>query len=159
MHRDIVSKTGLDKDRAADMQSRGGKIMEKKKQIGIALALLAAFVIGLVAGLALGKLEFGKKSEDLLVGAWYADPETTSFEEPYFTLYSDGTCAILMEYGTGSWSVVNDDQLKITNFYGQIINIFDGSSTPMTIVSLEKGHLVLESPDQSMQVDFYNEAG
>ena len=63
----------------------------------------------------------------------------------------------LGEYGTGHWALVNDNQLKLTNIYGQVLNIFDGSSTPMTIVSLTKDCLTLEDPDQTMQVDFYHQ--
>ena len=92
-----------------------------------------------------------------LLGEWYADPEASSIDEPLFTLYTDGTCTIWGEYGTGHWALVNDNQLKLTNIYGQVLNIFDGSSTPMTIVSLTKDCLTLEDPDQTMQVDFYHQ--
>ena len=62
-----------------------------------------------------------------------------------------------MMFSTGHWALVNDNQLKLTNIYGQVINIFDGSSQPMTIVSLKNGCLTLEDPDQTMQVNFYHE--
>ncbi len=51
----------------------------------------------------------------LLPGSWYIDGN----QEPAFILYDDGTCEIDNEYGTGTWSVVNENQLKLTNYYGE----------------------------------------
>ena len=70
----------------------------------------------------------GKKSyEELLSASWFAKGDS----EPAFTLYSDGTCEIDGEYGIGKWSIVNDNQLKLTNYYGEtetapIISVKDG---------------------------------
>lgn len=69
--------------------------------------------------------------EKQLATSWYAEGE----DSPAFTLYSDGTCEIDGEYGTGKWSVVNEDQLKLTNFYGESIVV--------TIVSIEDGCLTI----------------
>ncbi len=53
--------------------------------------------------------------ESKLIGSW----GTESASKPQFTLYSDGTCKITNEYGTGQWSIVNGSVLKLTDFYGQ----------------------------------------
>lgn len=112
----------------------------------IAVVVVIAIFVGV-------KLLGGPSYEEQLVGDWYETPDSSY---SLFTLYSDGTCSILGEYGMGQWSLVNDNQLKITTIFGQAINFFDGSNTPMTIVSLKDGCLTLESPDQSMQVELYN---
>lgn len=125
--------------------------MSKKSKI--AIGLIAAVVIVFLAVTFLG----GKSYEEQLIGEWYIDPAESRIDEPLFTLYSDGTCSVYMEYGTGHWAVVNENQLKITNIYGQIINFFDGSSNTMTIVELKNNCLTLEDPDQTMQVELYKE--
>ncbi len=82
----------------------------------------------------------GKSMEDQLADSWYPNGHAVSQQDggkgPAFTLYSDGTCKIAGEYGTGHWSVVNDNQLKLTNYYGE--------SETVTIVSVEDGCLTLE---------------
>lgn len=93
----------------------------------------------------------GKSTTEQLVGSWYLNGETSITREgtrgPKFTLYDDGTCEMATEYGTGRWSVVNDDQLKLTNFYGE--------SSTATIVSLESGELTLEA--DGTQMTYLNE--
>lgn len=71
-----------------------------------------------------------KKFEEQLPASWYAEGDS----EPEFTLYSDGSCEIDGEYGTGTWSIVNENQLKITNYYGEtetatIVDMVDGCLT------------------------------
>lgn len=83
----------------------------------------------------------GKKSmEDQLVGSWYVNGKTSITRDgtrgPIFTLYDDGTCKIASEYGTGTWSVVNENQVKLTNFYGE--------SQTATIASIEDGKFTLD---------------
>lgn len=81
-----------------------------------------------------------KSLESQLVGSWYREGNVTTNRDggkgPAFTLYSDGTCEIASEYGTGTWAVVNENQLKLTNFYGE--------SETITIVSIEDGCLTLD---------------
>lgn len=77
-----------------------------------------------------------------LTGSWYLEGEDT----PSFTLYDDGTCSIRGEYGEGTWSIVNDDQLKLTNYYGQI--------ETATIISLQNGCLTLG--DGKNRSEFWN---
>lgn len=50
-----------------------------------------------------------------LPGTWYQEGS----HDAAFTLYDDGTCEIAGEYGYGTWAVVNENQLKITNYYGE----------------------------------------
>lgn len=89
--------------------------------------------------------------EDQLVGSWYINGETSMTRDgtrgPIFTFYDDGTCEIATEYGTGRWSVVNEVQLKITNFYGE--------SHTATIINVENGELILEADGE--QVTYLNE--
>lgn len=54
--------------------------------------------------------------ESKLVGSWGWSESSPKIA---FTLYSDGTAKISNSYGTGRWNVVNDNTLKLTDFYGQ----------------------------------------
>lgn len=69
--------------------------------------------------------------EKQLVGSWYEAGD----EEALFVFYEDGSCKIRNEYGAGTWAVVNNDRLKVTDFYGQ-------SNTAM-IATIEDGCLTL----------------
>ncbi len=75
-----------------------------------------------------------------LIGSWYLNGETTydrdGKESPTFILYSNGTCMIASAYGTGTWELVNENRLKLTNFYGE--------SETIAIESLKDGCLTLE---------------
>lgn len=85
------------------------------------------FIIILVVLAACGKKDSYEQS---LAGTWYFEGDSS----PAFTLYSDGTCEISGEYGMGKWSIVNNNVLKLTNFYEEsqtatIIEITDDSFT------------------------------
>lgn len=56
----------------------------------------------------------GASMEKQLIGSWYDDSDRF-----LFTLYDDGSCKIDNIYGTGSWGIVNGNQLKLTDYYGQ----------------------------------------
>ena len=91
-----------------------------KKLTGILLTI--AILIFLLEGCA-KKDDFESK----LAGTWYSEGSN----EAAFVLYDDGTCEIAGEYGTGTWNIVNENQLKLTNFYGEtevakIISVKDG---------------------------------
>ena len=60
----------------------------------------------------------GKSTEELLEGDWYE--EGGYAYQPDFQIYDDGTCKITGTYGEGKWAIVNKEQLKITNFYGEV---------------------------------------
>lgn len=77
--------------------------------------LTAVLVLSLVACNNDSQTGNEKDLLSLLPGAWYIDGS----QEPAFILYDDGTCEIANEYGTGTWSVVNENQLKLTNYYGE----------------------------------------
>lgn len=49
------------------------------------------------------------------VGTWCEQGSSREM----FTLYSDGTCEISGEYGSGKWEIVNGKTLKLTNYYGE----------------------------------------
>lgn len=87
-----------------------------------------------------------KISEDKLVGAWYLEGK----DSPAFTLYNDGTCEMKGEYGTGTWALVNENQLKLTNYYGE--------SDTATVTSIEKGCLTLSNEDGSKTIQYWNTA-
>lgn len=93
----------------------------------LAIVFAMLFVAMVFSGCS-GSSNYEKKLAD----SWYGPHEET----PRFTLYSDGTCKINHEYGTGKWAVVNEDQLKITNFYGE--------AQVFTIISIKGGCLTLE---------------
>ncbi len=99
----------------------------KKRVISLALALVLC--LGLAAC-------GGNSLEKQLVGSWYYNGELT-YGDPIFTLYSDGTCVIASEYGTGTWAVVNGNQLKLTNFYGE--------TQTATIENVQNGRLTLNT--------------
>ena len=85
------------------------------------------FIIILVVLAACGKKDSYEQS---LASTWYFEGDSS----PAFTLYSDGTCEISGEYGMGKWSIVNNNVLKLTNFYEEsqtatIIEITDDSFT------------------------------
>lgn len=73
----------------------------------------------------------GNRYEKKLVGSWYFEGS----DEPAFVLYGDGTCEIAYEYGTGTWAVLDDNLLKLSNFYGETETGY--------ILSLEDGVLTL----------------
>lgn len=72
-----------------------------------------------------------ENSKELLCNSWYKE----GGDKPFLTIYTDGTYEKSNEYGTGKWSVVNDNQLKLTDFYGES-DIYD-------IESVNKDTLVL----------------
>ena len=85
--------------------------MKKLKLSDILLAVCAVAVVVAIGSLTThGK----KKTEKLVVGDWYRQWS----ESLTFTIYDDGTVNIPGSYGLGKWSVANEDQLILTDFYG-----------------------------------------
>ena len=99
---------------------RWGKILK----IG-ALALVVVLIVVLLSKCGGGSVE------DNLVGSWYLERNGSYM----FTLYDDGTCKIDGEYGTGTWAVVNENKLKLSNFYGstQVVEILDVSRDTLVV--------------------------
>lgn len=89
----------------------------------------------------------GNKYEKQLHGTWYLEGR----ERPEFTFYDDGTCEIDGEYGTGHWAVVNNNQLKISTFYGEAVVVtIDSIKSGCLTVSNENGNTLIfwNSPHQ-----------
>ena len=101
----------------------------KTKRVG-AVALLLALVLSLAG--------CGKSLEKQLPGSWYLG-------EPYFIFYDGGTWNALNGYH-GTWAVVNGNQLKLTNSYGE--------GGIVTIESLKNGCLKLS--DGGITSTFWN---
>lgn len=106
--------------------------MKKSKTI---LSIVSAMLLVLMMFTGCGGSDSYEKQ---LAASWYAEGD----DSPAFTLYSDGTCEIDGEYGTGKWSVVNEEQLKLTNFYGE--------SMVVTIVSIEDGCLTISDGGENV---------
>lgn len=87
-----------------------------KKAKGILYAVCAIAVCAIVAICVMqnvgGREEETKK---LLVGDWYQQWS----ESVSFTLYDDGTVSIPGSDGLGKWSLVNENTLNISDFYGE----------------------------------------
>lgn len=96
-----------------------------KRAAGIILLVLTAAVV--LCGCA-GKGKY--------VGTWCEEGSTREA----FTLYSDGTCEISGEYGTGTWSIVNGKTLKLTNFYGETQTAQIEKADGKTLVLSEDGY-------------------
>ena len=77
-----------------------------------------------------------------VIGSWYRE----NCDTPSFVLYEDGTCEIDGEYGQGTWKIVDDDELVLSNYYGE--------TQSATIKSIKSGCLVLES--DGYETTFYS---
>lgn len=79
----------------------------------------------------------GQNVEKLVVGDWYLEGS----ERLRFTIYDDGTVNIPGTYGTGKWSIVNKDQLKVSDFYGEtfVLKIDDIDKNSMTVRQVWEG--------------------
>lgn len=84
----------------------------QKKRLADIFTTLMALVLLVLTFVSCGKEE---PYEQILLGTWYYEGDSS----PTLTLYSDGTCKINGEYGTGKWSIVNNNVLKLTNYYGE----------------------------------------
>lgn len=78
-----------------------------------------------------------KRDEKLLANNWYRQWS----ESVSFTLYDDGTVTIPGSYGQGKWSLVNDDVLKISDFYGETmtLKIDDLDDQWLVVYEMENG--------------------
>ena len=69
----------------------------------------------------------------LLPGSWYQP----GYDYLSFIFYDDGTCKIHGDYGLGTWSVVNGNVLKISDYYGitktAVIEYFDSDKQIMQL--------------------------
>ena len=79
----------------------------------------------------------GQNVEKLVVGDWYLEGS----DRLRFTIYDDGTVNIPTTYGTGKWSIVNKDQLKVSDFYGEtfVLKVDDIDKNSMTVRQVGEG--------------------
>lgn len=101
--------------------------MKKLTRRGFLRAAAAAVLVCAAASLT----GCGKNVEKLVVGDWYLEGS----DRLRFTIYDDGTVNIPSTYGTGKWSIVNKDQLKVSDFYGEtfVLKIDDIDKNSMTV--------------------------
>ena len=74
-----------------------------------------------------------------MAGVWYQEGNT---DYSVMELYTDGTCTVTFEYGTCSWSIVNDGELKLVSIYGEVINFY-GEQGPMKLKECTGDRMVL----------------
>lgn len=75
--------------------------------------------------------DFANSDVSLFCHEWYRPGN----DSPNFILYSDGTCSIGGTYGTGTWSIVNNNLLKVTDVYSSswTKEIFSVSDTKLVL--------------------------
>lgn len=104
--------------------------MEKISRKSIILIAGAVVIVCCVAISLLGN-GGGTNKEKLLLGDWYWEGD----DRVSFTLYDDGSCKVRNDYGLGKWSVVNDDRLNVSTFYGETMTL--------KIVKIDKKSMVV----------------
>ena len=88
--------------------------MKKIKMSDILLTVCAIAIVCCSGSLTLrGK----KTTEKLIIGDWYQQWS----DSLTFSIYDDGTVNVPSSYGLGKWSLVNDNQLILSDFYGETI--------------------------------------
>lgn len=107
------------------------------KKIKMSDILLTVCAIAIVCGIGSLTLRGKKTTEKLIIGDWYRQWS----ESVSFTLYDDGTVTIPGSYGQGKWSLVNDDVLKISDFYGETmtLKIDDLDDQWLVVYEMENG--------------------
>lgn len=78
---------------------------------------LRAAAAAVLAGAAFSLTGCGKDKKKLLLGDWYM----AGSSRLRYTIYDDGSCQVGNGYGLGKWSLVNDEKLTISDFYGQTL--------------------------------------
>lgn len=73
--------------------------------------------IAIVCGIGSLTLRGKKTTEKLIIGDWYQQWS----DSLTFSIYDDGTVNVPDSYGLGKWSLVNDNQLILSDFYGETI--------------------------------------
>lgn len=109
-----------------------------KKEKTILYAICAVIVCAVVAVCVVQNIGGREKEmKKLLANSWYRQWS----ESVSFTLYDDGTVSIPGDYGQGRWSLVNDDILKISDFYGETITfkIDDLDDQWLVVYEMENG--------------------
>lgn len=99
--------------------------------VGVLIVLILVVLFSIFGG--------GSNYEKKLVGEWYSEDN----DDPEFIFYSDGTCEIDNWSGACKWNVVNDDQLKLTDIWGE--------SRTSTIESIKNNCLTLRDGDRTTE--------
>ena len=124
-----------------------------KKEKTILYAICAVIVCAVVAVCVTQNTTGSREKEmkKLLANNWYRQWS----ESVSFTLYDDGTVTIPGSYGQGKWSLVNDDVLKISDFYGETmtLKIDDLDDQWLVVYEMENGQQSEE------KITFWNTAG
>ena len=87
------------------------------KKIKMSDILLTVCAIATVCGIGSLTLRGKKTTEKLIIGDWYQQWS----DSLTFSIYDDGTVNVPGSYGLGKWSLVNDNQLILSDFYGETI--------------------------------------
>ena len=87
------------------------------KKIKMSDILLTVCAITIVCGIGSLTLRGKKTTEKLIIGDWYQQWS----DSLTFSIYDDGTVNVPGSYGLGKWSLVNDNQLILSDFYGETI--------------------------------------
>ena len=87
------------------------------KKIKMSDILLTVCAIAIVCGNGSLTLRGKKTTEKLIIGDWYQQWS----DSLTFSIYDDGTVNVPSSYGLGKWSLVNDNQLILSDFYGETI--------------------------------------
>lgn len=122
-----------------------------KKEKTILYAVCAVVVCAVVAVCVVQNIGGREKEmKKLLANSWYRQWS----ESVSFTLYDDGTVSIPGDYGQGKWSLVNDDILKISDFYGETITfkIDDLDDQWLVVYEIEDGQ------QSETKITFWNTA-
>ena len=85
------------------------------KKIKMSDILLTVCAIAIVCGIGSLTLRGKKTTEKLIIGDWYQQWS----DSLTFSIYDDGTVNVPSSYGLGKWSLVNDNQLILSDFYGE----------------------------------------
>lgn len=87
------------------------------KKIKMSDIFLTVCAIAIVCGIGSLTLRGKKTTEKLIIGDWYQQWS----DSLTFSIYDDGTVNVPDSYGLGKWSLVNDNQLILSDFYGETI--------------------------------------
>ena len=87
------------------------------KKIKMSDILQTVCAIAIVCGIGSLTLRGKKTTEKLIIGDWYQQWS----DSLTFSIYDDGTVNVPSSYGLGKWSLVNDNQLILSDFYGETI--------------------------------------
>ena len=87
------------------------------KKIKMSAILLTVCAIAIVCGTGSLTLRGKRTTEKLIIGDWYQQWS----DSLTFSIYDDGTVNVPSSYGLGKWSLVNDNQLILSDFYGETI--------------------------------------